>query len=59
MKRGDAELIKDSLAAGDNVQAEMTWSLPAPDDRVEWSLWTSAMDSSAAVRPAAQSCRPY
>ena len=26
----------------------MTWSLPTPDDRVEWSLWTSANDSSSA-----------
>lgn len=25
----------------------MTWSLPTPDDRVEWSLWTSANDSSS------------
>ena len=27
----------------------MTWSLPTPDDRVEWSLWTSANDSSSAA----------
>jgi len=25
----------------------MTWSLPSPDDRVEWSLWTSANDTSS------------
>lgn len=25
----------------------MTWSLPTPDDRVEWSLWTSSNDSSS------------
>lgn len=49
MKRMDAEAIKTRLEAGQVVQAEMTWSLPAPDDRVEWSLWTSAMDTSAAV----------
>lgn len=49
MKKMDAGLIKDRLSEGQNVQAEMTWSLPAPDDRVEWSLWTSAMDTSAAV----------
>lgn len=29
------------------MQVEMTWSLPAPDDRVEWSLWTSSNDSSS------------
>jgi hypothetical protein len=25
----------------------MTWSLPSPDDRVEWSLWTSSNDSTS------------
>lgn len=50
MKRTDAESVKNSLENGQVVQGEMTWSLPAPDDRVEWSLWTSAMDTSAAVR---------
>ncbi|CAN0096518.1 unnamed protein product, partial [Laminaria digitata] len=48
MKKMDAGTIKDRLRERQNVQAEMTWSLPAPDDRVEWSLWTSAMDTSAA-----------
>ncbi|CAM9430404.1 unnamed protein product [Scytosiphon promiscuus] len=48
MKKMDAAVIKTRLQAGASVQAEMTWSLPAPDDRVEWSLWTSAMDTSAA-----------
>ncbi|CAM9641495.1 unnamed protein product [Ectocarpus fasciculatus] len=48
MKKMDATLIKNRLEGGQSVQAEMTWSLPAPDDRVEWSLWTSAMDTSAA-----------
>eukprot|EP00752_Nemacystus_decipiens_P010339 g9211.t1 len=48
MKKMDAEKVKARLESGHNVQAEMTWSLPAPDDRVEWSLWTSAMDTSAA-----------
>ncbi|CAM9579397.1 unnamed protein product [Ascophyllum nodosum] len=49
MKKGDAEMIKTTLASGQEVQAEMAWSLPAPDDRVEWSLWTSAVDASAAL----------
>ncbi|CAM9555071.1 unnamed protein product [Pylaiella littoralis] len=48
MKKADAENVKTRLADGITVQAEMTWSLPAPDDRVEWELWTSAMDTSAA-----------
>lgn len=50
MKKKDADEVKKYLTVGENVQAEMTWSLPAPDDRVEWSLWTSAMDTTAAVR---------
>ena len=51
MKKMDAGMIKMVLASGQVVQVEMAWSLPAPDDRVEWSLWTSAVDSSAAVSP--------
>ncbi|CAN0396241.1 unnamed protein product, partial [Scytosiphon promiscuus] len=35
MKKMDAAVIKTRLQAGASVQAEMTWSLPAPDDRVE------------------------
>lgn len=52
MKKKNAEEVKAFLRDGITVQAEMTWSLPAPDDRVEWSLWTSAIDTSAAVSAA-------
>ncbi|TFJ86979.1 hypothetical protein NSK_001313 [Nannochloropsis salina CCMP1776] len=45
----DADAIKEKLRQESLVQVEMTWSLPTPDDRVEWSLWTSANDSSSAA----------
>ncbi|KAG5176720.1 hypothetical protein JKP88DRAFT_270825 [Tribonema minus] len=47
MTKMDGNIIKSHLQANQFIQAEMTWSLPAPDDRVEWSLWTSAQDSAA------------
>ncbi|KAJ1451971.1 hypothetical protein M885DRAFT_528392 [Pelagophyceae sp. CCMP2097] len=39
----------DAFAAKSNnaiVQAKLEWSVPAPDDRVEWELWTTAIDES-------------
>ncbi|CAM9354352.1 unnamed protein product, partial [Discosporangium mesarthrocarpum] len=48
MKKQDAQAIKTRLEAGLWVQVEMAWSMPAPDDRVEWSLWTSVIDPTAA-----------
>lgn len=57
MKKRDADLVKSNLENGENVQAEMTWSLPAPDDRVEWSLWTTAVDTTSAVSTAGCSTR--
>ncbi|CAM9943350.1 unnamed protein product, partial [Phaeothamnion confervicola] len=47
MKKPDAEAIHSHLEAKQYVQVEMTWSMPAPDDRVEWELWTSAVDPTA------------
>lgn len=40
----DADPIKDSLTHNKNVMLELTWSLPNPDDHVEWDLWTSPTD---------------
>merc|ERR1740136_450843 len=38
----DADNIKKEMTdAGQNVQIEMSWTLPAPDDRVEYELWTT------------------
>ena len=30
--------------------AELAWPLPAPDDRVEWSIWSTAVDTLGDVR---------
>merc|ERR1740136_379518 len=38
----DGDNIKKEMTdAGQNVQIEMSWTLPAPDDRVEYELWTT------------------
>ncbi|CAM9249510.1 unnamed protein product, partial [Choristocarpus tenellus] len=47
MKKPDASMLKNRLESGFLVQVEMAWSMPDPDDRVEWSLWTSVIDPSA------------
>ncbi|CAM9511835.1 unnamed protein product [Chrysoparadoxa australica] len=47
MKKGDSDALKSHLEANRFVQVEMTWQLPSPDDRVEWSLWTSSLDPTA------------
>jgi hypothetical protein len=36
--------IKAELALGTNVMVKLHWSMPSPDNHVEWSLWTSAND---------------
>jgi len=40
----DADKIKAELLADNPVQIEMAWSLPAPDDRVEYDMWTVPTD---------------
>jgi len=40
----DADVIKAELRANTMVQVEMAWSLPSPDDRVEYDLWTMPTD---------------
>jgi hypothetical protein len=37
----DADVIKQRLQQNSIVQVKMAWSIPAPDDRVEWELWSS------------------
>lgn len=39
----DGQLFKDTMETG-FVTVQMTWGLPHPDGRVEWSLWTSSND---------------
>ena len=45
MFKRDADMVKDELTANRPVQLEMTWSLPDTDDRVEYDLWTTPVDS--------------
>jgi hypothetical protein len=40
----DADPIKAALMHGQPVRMELSWSLPNPDNHVEWDLWTSPTD---------------
>merc|ERR1712232_331061 len=44
MFKHDADAVKDELQMDRPVQIEMAWSLPKPDDRVEYDLWTVPTD---------------
>ena len=41
----DADRMKKMLQGGSSIQVEMTWKLPNPDKRVEYSLWSVPTDS--------------
>jgi len=41
----DADPIKSVLYKNENVRVQMGFSVPAPDSRVEYDLWTSPADS--------------
>lgn len=40
----EGDKIKAAIAAHVHVRVELAWSLPQPDNRVEWSFWTSSND---------------
>lgn len=44
MFKRDADAVKDEVMQNRPVQIEMAWSLPNPDDRVEYDLWTVPTD---------------
>lgn len=44
MFKTDADKIKEELKLNKPVQIEMAWSLPRPDDRVEYDLWSVPAD---------------
>lgn len=44
MFKVDADIVKNELTSNRPVQMEMAWSLPTPDDRVEYDLWTTPAD---------------
>lgn len=43
----DADKIKAELMADQPVQVEMTWSLPSPDDHVEYDVWSVPSDQAS------------
>jgi len=45
MFKEDADVIKDKLFDNSMVQIQMSWALPTPDDRVEYSLWTTPTEA--------------
>jgi hypothetical protein len=45
MFKRDADLIKKEVMDNHPVQLEMSWSLPNPDDRVEYDLWSVPTDT--------------
>ena len=45
MFKSDADQVKKELKDDHPVQLEMSWSLPSPDDRVEYDLWTVPTDT--------------
>ena len=40
----DADILKGRLRNNQQVRMEMSFSVPAPDDRVEYDLWTTPGD---------------
>eukprot|EP00534_Pseudo-nitzschia_fraudulenta_P004802 CAMPEP_0201136978 /NCGR_PEP_ID=MMETSP0850-20130426/55165_1 /ASSEMBLY_ACC=CAM_ASM_000622 /TAXON_ID=183588 /ORGANISM="Pseudo-nitzschia fraudulenta, Strain WWA7" /LENGTH=524 /DNA_ID=CAMNT_0047408309 /DNA_START=756 /DNA_END=2330 /DNA_ORIENTATION=+ len=44
MFKHDADRVKDQLTEDQPVQLEMSWSLPNPDGRVEYDLWSTPSD---------------
>mmetsp|Transcript_712 Transcript_712/g.1063 ORF Transcript_712/g.1063 Transcript_712/m.1063 type:complete len:515 (-) Transcript_712:210-1754(-) len=44
MFKQDADKVKAQLRSNSMVQMEMGWSLPSPDNRVEYDLWTTPTD---------------
>jgi len=45
MLKQDAEPIIATLKQNQVVQMKMSWQMPAPDDRVEWDLWSTPSES--------------
>jgi len=45
----EGDRLKAAVSAGTRIMVEMRWSMPHPDNHVEWDLWTSSGDSIAAA----------
>ena len=44
ISRADGDTLETYVGSSD-VMLQMQWSIPHPDGRVEWSLWTSSNDA--------------
>jgi len=49
MFKQDADRIRAELFKGSMVRAEMRWSVPNPDDHVEYDLWSTVTDKKSTV----------
>jgi len=49
MFKQDADKIKEQLAQKTMVRAEMRWSVPNPDNHVEYDLWSTVTDKQSTV----------
>jgi len=56
MFKRDADRMKDVLMQNQPIQLEMSWSLPTPDDRVEYDLWSVPTD--VVSKPFLQNFKP-
>ena len=39
LHKQDGRKFKDILVSNESIQIELSWTLPAPDKRVEYELW--------------------
>lgn len=50
IRKSDAKLMKDTMQeTGNDLMVQFDWGVPAPDGRVEWTLWHSAWDDQSMV----------
>jgi len=49
MFKQDADPIKAKLDEGSMVRVEMSWSVPNPDDHVEYDLWSTVTDDKSST----------
>ena len=45
MFKQDADAIIETLKTNQVVRMKMSWQMPAPDDRVEWDLWSTPSET--------------
>lgn len=48
ISRSEGLRLENSIQLNTKIMVEMSWSMPHPDNHVEWELWTSSDDRNAA-----------